>query len=182
MFLGSIVYILLKLFKVPVDPFHNKSKPLPGAALRAAFGEAFLDFHATVKGVLNLSKRPPENISIVTIGCLKFTLDLSARMIKDVKQLDCPENKTWDLIKKIWYLIKKVKKGEKVLDHFREWNKLRNIYSYSKIEELVSTIIEFCLVNLPIQLTLGEPMWEMVQTHCPQFEIEGTSISFFFCV
>ena len=187
MFLGSIVCILLKLFKVPVDPFHNKSKPLPWAALLAAFVKGFAGFHATFKG--KVSKFPHGNISIVTLGCLRFTLDLWAPMIKDVKQLGCPEKKTLDLIKKTWFLIKKMKNGKELLVQYMSQNKCCNINNYSipydlvpEINDLVSKIIRFCLFDLQILPTMGEPMWNMVQTHFPQFEIEGTSISFFFCV
>ena len=157
---------------MPVDPFHNKSKPLPGTALRVAFVEGFTDFHATVKGVV--SKLPHGNIFIVTLGRLESTLDRLASMIKDVKQHDCPEEKTWDLIKKI--------KMGKQLVQFMSWNKCCNIDYPSIIDNLVSNIVEFFLFDLKMLKTIEEPVWKMVQSHRPQFEIEGTSISFFFCV
>ena len=156
-----------------MDPFHNKSKPLPGAARWAAFVKGFADFHATVKGVV--SELPCGNIFIVTLGRLGSRLDLLAPMIKDVKQLDCLKEKTRDL-------IKKMKVGEKLLVQFMSWNKCGNINNHSIIDYLVSKIDNFCLFDLQILPTMGEPMWNMVQTHFPQFEIEGTSISFFFCV
>ena len=134
------------------------------AVIWAAFVKGFAHFHATVKDVV--SKFSRGDILMVSLGRLESTLDLLASMIKDVKRLDCPPKKIRSLIKEM-----------KMVDEWLSRNDCSSCSSnHSRIDMLVSKIVEFCLFDLQILPTIGQQM------HCPQFGIEGTSISFFFCV
>ena len=129
-----------------------------GAALGAAFGEGFSDFHAVVKHVVDRARmfKP-------ILERLESMLDRVEPTVIEIvrlsEQLAFPEVK-------IKSLIEHMKKGEKLVrkcSKIRWWNYLFKVYYSPKLIELENEIIRFCQIDLQLCNTMnGLRILEMV--------------------
>ena len=113
-----------------------------GAFLEAKLGEVFGVLHDTVKNV---------GSKFLTFKSFfknfESNLDLLAPVIEEVKEkLDCPEQETWSLIKK----MKDVKQLIDMCSDIGDMNKFYRIYT-NKLMNLDEAIVRFCKVHMNAQ-------------------------------